>query len=62
MEALLLVVENSGPPMFTRIGVMRALNRHVEHVFRPVAQETPEAGPLSVTEARARWSRGVPEL
>jgi hypothetical protein len=29
---------------------------------RPVAQETPEAGPLSVTEARARWSIGVPEL
>jgi hypothetical protein len=33
MEALLLVAENGGPPMFARIGVMRALNRHVEHVF-----------------------------
>jgi hypothetical protein len=29
----LLVAENGGPPMFARIGVMRALNRHVEHVF-----------------------------
>ena len=35
MEALLLVAENSGPPMFARIGVMRALNRHVERVFNP---------------------------
>jgi hypothetical protein len=35
MEALLLVAENSGPPMFSRIGVMRALNRHVERVFDP---------------------------
>jgi hypothetical protein len=35
MEALLLVAENSGPPMFARIGVMRALNRSVEHVFDP---------------------------
>ena len=35
MEALLLVAEDSGPPMFARIGVMRALNRHVERVFDP---------------------------
>jgi hypothetical protein len=34
MKALLLVVENSGPPIFARIGVMRALNRHVEPAFR----------------------------
>jgi hypothetical protein len=33
MEALLLVAERSGDPMFARIGVMRALNRHVERVF-----------------------------
>jgi hypothetical protein len=30
MEALLLVAEHDGPPMFARIGIMRALNRHVE--------------------------------
>ena len=35
MEALLLVTELGGPTMFTRIGVMRALNRHVERVFNP---------------------------
>jgi hypothetical protein len=35
MEALILVVELGGPTMFARIGVMRALNRHVERVFNP---------------------------
>jgi hypothetical protein len=33
MEALLLVAESGGPTMFARIGVMRALNRHVEGEF-----------------------------
>jgi hypothetical protein len=33
MLALLLVAEYDGPTMFARIGVMRALNRHVERVF-----------------------------
>lgn len=33
MEALILVAEKGGPVMFARIGVMRALNRHVERVF-----------------------------
>jgi dihydroorotase len=33
MQALLLVAEQDGPPMFARIGIMRALNRHVERVF-----------------------------
>jgi hypothetical protein len=35
IETLMLVVELGGPTMFARIGVMRALNRHVEHVFDP---------------------------
>jgi hypothetical protein len=35
MQALLLVAEHDGPTMFARIGVMRALNRHVERVFKP---------------------------
>jgi hypothetical protein len=35
MEALLLVVTLDGPTMFARIGVMQALNRHVERVFNP---------------------------
>jgi hypothetical protein len=33
IEALLLVAEQGGPPMLARIGIMRALNRHVERVF-----------------------------
>jgi hypothetical protein len=30
MEALILVAKHGGPTMLGRIGVMRALNRHVE--------------------------------
>ena len=35
MEALILEATLDGPTMFARIGVMRALNRHVERVFDP---------------------------
>jgi hypothetical protein len=35
MECLILVVETNGPTMMARIGIMRALNRHVERVFTP---------------------------
>jgi hypothetical protein len=40
MEALLLVAESGGPTMFARIGVMRALNRHVERKFNPSRKGT----------------------
>ena len=40
VEALLLVVELNGPTMLARIGVMRALNRHVERVFNPDRKDT----------------------
>jgi hypothetical protein len=40
MEALILVVELGGPTMLARIGVMRALNRHVEPVFDPSRKES----------------------
>ena len=33
MAALLLVADHDGPTMFARIGVVRALNRHVERLF-----------------------------
>jgi hypothetical protein len=33
MEALILVAEHDGPTMMARIGIMRALTRHVERVF-----------------------------
>ena len=32
MQALMLIAED-GPTMFARIGVINALNRHVERVF-----------------------------
>jgi hypothetical protein len=35
MEALILVMTLDSPTMFARIGVMRALNGHVERVFNP---------------------------
>jgi hypothetical protein len=35
MEALILVATLGGPTIFARIGVMRALNRHVKRVFDP---------------------------
>src|SRR5437660_165433 len=35
MEALILVATSGGPTMFARIGIMRALNRHVERAFDP---------------------------
>jgi hypothetical protein len=35
MEALILVATLGGPTMFARIGIIRALNRHVERVFDP---------------------------
>nr|WP_249802774.1 hypothetical protein [Bradyrhizobium sp. 44] len=38
IEALILVAQSGGPTMFSRIGVMRALNRH--HVeFNPKGKE-----------------------
>ena len=40
MEALLLVAESGGPTMFARIGVMRALNRHIEREFNPLRKDT----------------------
>jgi hypothetical protein len=39
VAALLLVVEHNGPTMMARIGVMRALNRHVERVFDPTRKD-----------------------
>jgi len=39
MEALILVATSGGPTMFARMGVMRALNRHIERVFDPSRKE-----------------------
>ncbi len=40
IEALMLVATSGGgPTMLARIGIMRALNRHVERVFNPSRKE-----------------------
>jgi hypothetical protein len=40
MEALILVATLGGPTMFARIGVVRALNRHVVREFNPDRKDT----------------------
>jgi hypothetical protein len=37
---VLLLCSRGGDPMLARIGVMRALNRHVERVFNPDRKDT----------------------
>jgi hypothetical protein len=39
IQALILVVEQNGPTMFARIGVMRALNRHHVRELDPDRKE-----------------------
>jgi hypothetical protein len=52
----MLVADRGGPTMFARIGVMRALNRHVERVFDPSRKEKrwghPSQQPRGDTEGR----------
>jgi hypothetical protein len=40
MEALMLVSDHDGPTLFARIGVMRAINRHIERVFDPSRKDS----------------------
>ena len=35
IEALIMAAEGRGPVMHSRIGMMRALNQHVERMFNP---------------------------
>jgi hypothetical protein len=46
MQALILVATRGGHAMLPRIGVMRALNRHVERVFNPDRKAEAEAGSM----------------
>jgi hypothetical protein len=43
MEALLLVAEHDGPPMFAGIGVMQALHRHKPKASPAPHREAPKA-------------------
>ena len=36
----LMLVSGSGPTMMARIGIMKALNRHVEREFNPERKDT----------------------
>jgi hypothetical protein len=58
MEALILVATQGGPTMFARIGIMRALNRHVVREFNPDRKDhhggTSEAGARSVLEVASQ--------
>src|ERR1700739_5169969 len=58
IEALMLVADRGGPTMFARIGVMRALNRHVERVFDPSRKET-QAQTRAIDEAGSRQGRSM---
>jgi len=50
VEALLLVVELSGPTMMVRIGMLRALNRHLVREFNSSRKELiGESGSLKGT-------------
>jgi hypothetical protein len=53
MQALILVATKGGPTMLARIGIMRALNRHVERVFEPSGKKHHwESGSLSGTNEK----------
>ena len=39
-EVLIMAAEGRGPVMHASIGVLRALNRHVERVFNPDRKDT----------------------
>jgi len=39
-EALIMAAEGRGPLMHARVGMLRALNRHVERVFSPDRKDT----------------------
>jgi hypothetical protein len=55
-EALLLVAEHGGPTMLAQIGVMRALNRHVQRVF-DTSRKDHHWGRRKL--ARDRWRKPV---
>jgi hypothetical protein len=61
IEALLKAAENRGPLMHARIGMLRALNRHVERVFdssREAERWDAESGPV-IDDRLASRSRSV---
>jgi hypothetical protein len=39
VEAAIMAAEGRGPLLYARVGVLRALNRHVERVFNPCRKD-----------------------
>jgi hypothetical protein len=60
MEALILVADLGGPTMFAHIGVMKALNLHVERGLQSGSQRPSlaKAEPVTVRWRRRDWMRG----
>jgi hypothetical protein len=52
-EALIMAAEGRGPLLHARVGMLRALNRHVERVFNPDRKD-PHWGKRKL--ARDRWT------
>jgi hypothetical protein len=61
IEALMLVADRGGPTMFARIGVMRALYRHVERLFDPSRKEKHwrQRNSRAIDEAGSRRGRSM---
>jgi hypothetical protein len=55
MEALILVATLGGATMFARIGVTRALNRHMERVFNTSRKNHHWGGGSRHGIDKARW-------
>ena len=53
MQVLLLVAEHDGPAMFARIGVMKALNRHAERVFKSLEKHWRRVAIVSTARSTA---------
>ncbi|WP_338026053.1 hypothetical protein [Bradyrhizobium algeriense] len=62
IEALMLVVEQRGPKMSARIGVMRALNRGQVREFNPSREEHHRGGESSRGTYEVLLAHGYPRL
>jgi hypothetical protein len=59
VEALLLVVELNSPTMMARIGMLRALNRHLAREFNSSRKDTHWGKRKSVRRIRIRRPGGI---
>jgi hypothetical protein len=57
MQCLIPVAENGGPTVMARIGVMRALYRHVVRQFNPGPPRSPSGKGQPPRDRRVRFNR-----